>query len=669
MSSRLHLRLPRLKYQYLCAVMLSVMIIASCSAPPTAGNCYRYEFFNHRHNGSGDLINIISGDWIYPIGLITTEGGDLQVNWEENFIVEVYAISVAIRRPEGVTGDISIQLIADVFGYDLRVNETLPSQLNEAEVYWDTLANPSTKIFNAAVQTSGQLIVEQMTVFLSGPNPFPINHCGPATATPDESQTPLPTATPHITSTATPEESPTGTPTPVGTPTPPTQFYCLEWNFSQGVEGFGNFVYPGMGNFTNQWIGEFDGDEWVDTFSDKSAKRGVAVGKGWVQGGAVGTFTVNRIQIEYVAVFGGDTHDESDAFPIALYYRRASDGVWVQSAVAEWSDEYVTFDYPLWPSSINIRGIRFFGVSSVDRQYESNVYENTIDHGGEIRVRKVRIYFDNPRSGTPPLSGDWCDLLPTPTPTFTPPGDTATPTNTAPPTATPTRTPFFSTPFTATATSLIVASRTAIPPTSTPAPTNTIVFPTLPQPTGTDTRTPKPSTTPPPTGTFIPHPTEIDGSVTPWGTYEGPALTPLPGTPDFEGIGTPVIGTLVGTPQVGDTAIPVPDDLSDLHPGIEGGLGTAVAYVNGLPQNIGVVMPDAENLSQFAGQAKWIISGVSLQEIFGRKVYPIPLHMFYGLTVVLFVSSVMLIFRFVLWFIKLAVWVIRFILKIIPFIG
>jgi hypothetical protein len=122
---------------------------------------------------------------------------------------------------------------------------------------------------------------------------------------------------------------------------------------------------------------------------------------------------------------------------------------------------------------------------------------------------------------------------------------------------------------------------------------------------------------------------------------------------------------------MGQTNIPVPDALADKHGGIVSNLGTAVAQVNGLPRDITGIMPgiNPANLSQFAGQAKWIMSGVSLQEIFGQRIYPIPLHMFYGLTAIMVVSGIMVVFKLVMWFIKMAVWVIRFILKIIPFIG
>jgi hypothetical protein len=91
--------------------------------------------------------------------------------------------------------------------------------------------------------------------------------------------------------------------------------------------------------------------------------------------------------------------------------------------------------------------------------------------------------------------------------------------------------------------------------------------------------------------------------------------------------------------------------------------------VNALPQDISGVVPGITRFNEFAGYARWVISGVSLQEIFGQTLYVIPLHFTFALTAVMFVSAIMLVFRFVMWFLKFANWIVRFILKIIPFIG
>lgn len=156
--------------------------------------------------------------------------------------------------------------------------------------------------------------------------------------------------------------------------------------------------------------------------------------------------------------------------------------------------------------------------------------------------------------------------------------------------------------------------------------------------------------------------------MTPWATYPAPGLTPLPGTPVIQSVVTPIIAT--GTaPTAGKTAIPVPDDLDDTHGGITGNLQTAVAQVNTMPRDLRVVVPNVARFTEFAGYARYAVSSVSLQEIFGQTLYPIPQHLMYGLVAMMFVSAALLIFRFVMWFLKFANWVIRFVLKIIPFIG
>lgn len=245
------------------------------------------------------------------------------------------------------------------------------------------------------------------------------------------------------------------------------------------------------------------------------------------------------------------------------------------------------------------------------------------------------------------------------------PGPTATGTNTPTRTAIPSpQTPtltltqpgvFTSTPqFTNT-------PRNTITPTFTPS--NTFVLPPTPPP---------PPTIPPPiTNTRVPLPTPRY-TATYWPTYPGPALTPIPGgTANFGTvIQTPIIGTLASTPYRDATSLPVPDDLGEHQDGVIEYLETAVGYINELPRDIGGIAPGiSDTFPTFAGYAKWSMSSVSLQEIFGQQIYPIPQHAFYGFAVIMVVSTITIIFKIALFFVKLALWVIRFILKIIPFIG
>lgn len=215
--------------------------------------------------------------------------------------------------------------------------------------------------------------------------------------------------------------------------------------------------------------------------------------------------------------------------------------------------------------------------------------------------------------------------------------------------------------------------------TSTAQPTNTPLGTLPPTPTQTDTPTcpgcfvtlPPDTATPAATSTRVPLPTPVY-TTTRWPTLPGPALTPIPGgTAVFSTrVVTPSAGTLASTPIRRGTALPVPGDLGEHRPGIRDYLGTAVGYVNELPRDIGGIAPSISGTFPiFAGYAKWAMSSTSLQEIFGQRIYPIPQHLFYGVTVMILVAVISLTFKIVLFFVKLALWIVRFILKIIPFIG
>ena len=125
----------------------------------------------------------------------------------------------------------------------------------------------------------------------------------------------------------------------------------------------------------------------------------------------------------------------------------------------------------------------------------------------------------------------------------------------------------------------------------------------------------------------------------------------------------------MGSPQPNATYLPTPDNLDDWHSDAKDGLGTAVAYMNDLPSDWNAAMPNTGNLGAFAGYAKYAVSGVNLQEIFGVTVYPIVQHSLYGFVVVVFVASARVIWRLVLVAFKFAAWIIRWIFKLIPFFG
>ena len=643
--------------RFLFAALMVMMLVSACDTPPSNAACYIYDFSTSATSSNNTPINIQSGSgqWIYGYGLQTVNN-ELIFNWTETFFINPSSVSVRVVRPSGVTGDILVEgFIADAFSVSIgNSNLTLLSGMDEFTLTRNDAGNSEGKTFNATIQTAAPLLIDEITVYVDGANPFPRNDCAPATPSPTPSKTYTP---PPVT--VTPFQSPTGTYTPLpptGTFTPapatatatPAGNYCYLWDFSVDDRLWGVYDFSGISGTQN--MGTYT-TLWEDSYNGARGYRGIAIRKN------MNFPRISRVEMNYSATTGGDTDPGGN--PLAMRITA------IESVTTKWTVDgsfgsNVTLVYePV--SAVLISEIRLLSQVGVSSD------TSPADRGGSSSINYIKIESTDALSGM--TGGEYCDE---PDPTATPLPPTATG---IPPTATATRTPIFnSTSYpnhTATPTGIIVATRTVTStmtmwaPTSYPAPTNS---PTPPPPT-IDITLP-PTVTALPTGTFIPVPSEIwDGTVTPWATYPGANLTPLPGTPDFDAIGTPIVGTLVGTPEPGTTVIPVPDDLSDFHSDVTDNLGTAVAEINTLPSDLTVIMPDISDLPEFAGYAKWLISGVSLQEIFGERIYPIPLHMFFGITAIMFVSGIMITFKLVMWFIKAAVWIIRFILKIIPFIG
>lgn len=262
-----------------------------------------------------------------------------------------------------------------------------------------------------------------------------------------------------------------------------------------------------------------------------------------------------------------------------------------------------------------------------------------------------------------------CDFTATPTPT---PSPDISPT----PTPTSSRTPIaFATPTINWVRTPNVPPQTRTPqPSRTPEPTRTPQPSQPPPPTSTPLPpvTPLPTSSPNPTRTPLGLPTELHGTITPWATHPGIGDgSPMPGTPDWSsGPGTPMPGgTYIGTPEPNRTRLPIFDDFGEFHDQITNDLGTAQAQVDELPDDITTMLPSVDSLSTFASYVKWLFSSVALQEFFGQQIYVLPLYIFYGLSIIFFVSAVMVVNRIILWCMRLAIYIIKWILKIIPGLG
>lgn len=596
-------------------VMAAVVVMAGCtSTPEPTWSCYTYNFVETDENSAEIPINIIKGTWVDGQGL-RTELNELVVNWEEEFFVGARQIKFSILRIDA--GNIDVLYEVSAFGYDFGGSNTLPDVLPGGEI---DNTNPSLstegRTVNATLQTTGALYVRSMTVYTETPTPFPRNDC-------DTTPTDTPTNTPTWTATNTP----TPTITPVITATPET---CTTYHWGGGT------VYPTE----------------LDKFSGGSGEGWVGGAHGYGLYARLGTTVSIDLPNGYIKSF--ILQNISNSGNPGNFHLNVG-GVQFDRTIAQCGTNtagqvcnmgiYLSHPDGIYDTSVEVWSTRGTGEGFNDA------------HRPFIWLRQIEVLICD----APPLTA-------TSTPSLSP-----TPTNT--PTNTPSRTPVGGTPSTATNTS--IAPPGTGTPTLTRTPSNTAP---PPPPTNTNvppppSSTPLPTTTPPPTSTLIPVPTVVtpdpsaEFTSTAFATYGPPNLTPIPGTPDFDDIVTPGLGTLAGTPEPGETYIPRPDDLDDFHDGIVGNLGTAVAQVNALPRDLSVVMPSITGLYSYVGQAKWITSGISLQELFGRTVYPVPQHMFYGITAILFVSFIMISFRVVMWLMKLVLWVIRFILKIIPFIG
>lgn len=419
---------------------------------------------------------------------------------------------------------------------------------------------------------------------------------------------------------STPTPSPTPSPTPTITPTitPPS---CTTYTWGGGS------IYPTQ----------------IDKFTGGS-------GEGWVSGSWGYGFYARLGAVVNVDVPDGYVKK----FVVMNISNTGNPGIFSISVSG------TQFNVPIAACAYSTFGFGHTCTFDINASVPGGIYATSIDIWGQRGTGEGANAGLRPFIWLRNTEFDVCAALPPATPTQT---YTQTPTRT--------RTPLFGVTPTPTATGISgPATWTPFPtgsPTHTLTPPNTPPPPTVPPPTSTAL----PSSTPNPTSTLIPLPTfntpdpEDPNTTTPFPTFQGPVFTPLPDTPDFGGIDTPESGTLASTPVPGSTTITLPDLPDGMKEDVVDGLETAVALVNELPPNLDSVLPSFEGLYKYTGQAKWLASGVSLQEIFGKTVYHIPLHIFYGFLTVLFISFILLIVRVLVWILKFVIWTANLIVKFI----
>lgn len=570
---------------------------------------------------------------------------------EPSPVISYIRIRYRVTEPSYYAGDISLfldgievasQNILDAMpnangdrflGFDLR---PLLFSFDDIEV---------SAIVGVSSPPAGEIFIEGIELFGLGVAPEPSLYLEP-------SYYPMDCPTP-LTNTPAPSNTPTATPT--GTP---TACFRLDYDFTSSQYN---------ANATGQLWSSGTGFSNVN-FHPNNLEWSRYLSLRFNSGSGFWAINLSRIEFDISAFAPGENAGNFEFRTISS----AGGGQVVQGSRAI-DSSIMRFDMA---SPISIREAGMFMYVGRDLSAPMDT-----DPGGQLTISGMRIW------GTGVVPSGWfgavtylpCwDITPTPTVTGTLSATPYPATSTRTSTPTPTRTPIPTLPSaTPTNTPVVVFSPT---PTPTRTITNTPQPPTATK-TPTPTRTPTPSRTPtntpiPPTDTPIPLPTATGSTSTPISSN-----TPTPimtATPtgiepyDFGEIPGPVtFGTLIGgTPDYSGTTIPVPDSLNQYHDEIYNNLGTAAAQINALPADIGAFVPDTSvGLGMVSQYAKWIVSGVSLQELFGARLYVIFLHAFYGLLIAIAIKSIDLIVWLIVLIIKFIVWIVQKILDAIPFIG
>lgn len=599
------------------ALLIAALLLAACAPAPAPSDwCYTYDFAVAAESSAGTPINIISGSWSDGDGLASTLDGELIANYTESFYMHPTQVSITVARAESVTGPIDVSVMANFFGATASGSGTIPGEDSQVTLTIDNNEpeNVEGNTVNATVQASDQIVIKSITVRGDGLNPFPRNDCAPVEDTPTPSPEPV---------TNTPSPTTTPTITPSITPGGP-QCWRYDWDFTLDD-----------GNWANQ-----------QTYS------GVYVpGVGWRSGYI--RWSVNN-EDRYLAVKSPTVTGGYSYFEYGATY----------SVIPGPSPSVVTTNNTT--SAYTAGSMVWSGATTSTTFHYLQVYAH---NGGPDAPSAEAVlssfYIVGPGTPSGAFVGGTLSTFPCVQLTWTPtPAASATPTTT--PTATrtpsPTRTPLPSQ-IPPTATNTPIPSPPPLQPTATRTPTQTRTA-TIPPP---PTVTMPPSPTPGPTWTPFVWPTNADLTTTPGGTLIIPNWAGTPNStigpgPTYIGPGNWADGGGEGTPWA------TPNAGGEYYGYVEDALGTAVAGINAMPDDITSIIPGdfTGNLQTFAPYVSGMISGVNLQELVGVRIYPLLRTAFFALTAVIFVTSAQVIMRLVLVAIRFAYWAVRAFLKLIP---
>jgi hypothetical protein len=593
-----------MRQRWFSLALIVALVLAACDqneAPPPVDWCYTYNLAV----ALPESMTITSGEWMPGVGLRPDETGELIVSFSEDLFIEIQYAGVQVIRLDN-PGDIEIDGIASVFGYDFVIDETFPTIAPEDEVYQVYERAPEDPIIagqfvNLTMQADDSIAINQLDVGGNGASPFSSNPCGEETPEPA-----TPTSEASETSTPGPTLTPTITQTPSITPTPEA---CTWVNDADLPPDFP--AHAGWG------VSTAAGWTWIQFDSGENVYSGLT--NPFTSGG----YYIDEFRVRYAS------WDNSS--------NRASN---VRVRFYDGASVIYTFDF-----NPEIGGFtRATGGADAIHLFSPNISSITsvsfqaIGGTGGKGYYVARFQFL--------VCPTYVEPTATPSPTLT---QTLTPSLTLTRTSTLTRTPIGGPgDGTPTATWTPVNTNTALP-SSTPIPSlppptaiPTVITVTPQTYTPEDTSTPNPVTSTPfgtPGGT--PWGTPVEWG-TPWGTPNGTAIVAGTGLPDMR-----------LTPEYGP---------------VYGFLSTAAAEVNSIPGQITGYIPQVDPGPLF-GYVKWAASCVSAQELVGQTLSPILCHTFVGVSLNLVLAAIFMSVRVVRLFIKIVNWIMKQILRVIPTMG
>lgn len=192
-----------MKRSFLCVLMVAALLLAACDNgglpdPYQQNWCYVYDF-----KLPIEYVNLINGEWVEGVGIVTDADGEIVANFvHDGPYFQPDVVGIQIARGEGVSGDIDVDAIGDVFSVPVSINETIPGIAPDPlplKLFGPDSPDEVGVAVNATIVSSQEIVLEYLIVAGDGATPYGSNPCDPST--------PTQTATPEPTTEASPEPS------------------------------------------------------------------------------------------------------------------------------------------------------------------------------------------------------------------------------------------------------------------------------------------------------------------------------------------------------------------------------------------------------------------------------------------------------------------------------